>query len=386
MAKISSQSSNEKRARLLAFYLPQFHPIPENDEWWGKGFTEWTNVTKAKPLFRGHEQPKLPSELGFYDLRVPETREAQAALAKDHGIEGFCYWHYWFSGKRLLERPFNEVLKSGKPNFPFCLAWANATWAGIWHGAPDKILIKQEYPGKKDYEEHFYALLGAFQDDRYIIVDGKPVFILFRPQDLPDPIEFTDLWRNLAVKSGLKGIYFIGIQTQMWNPVDCGFDACCVDYFSTTRRQIDNLHRSFLSKVFKQISGKDFKDVVQSWFSKPAVYSYKDIIKNAFHTGQYNDFQYPCLIPNWDNTPRSNNNGVIFEGARPDLFKTHLKKALSLIENRTSDKKVVFIKSWNEWAEGNILEPDQRFGRRYLEVIKEEIDNLSEKNRPFPKM
>ena len=167
------------KPRLIAFYLPQFHPIPENDEWWGRGFTEWTNVAKAVPLFRGHYQPHFPADLGFYDLRVPEVREAQAAMAKAYGIEGFCYYHYWFGhGRRLLERPFNEVLSSGKPDFPFCLCWANDTWTGIWHGAPNKVLIEQRYPGVEDYKAHFYALLDAFRDPRYMTVDGKKIFII----------------------------------------------------------------------------------------------------------------------------------------------------------------------------------------------------------------
>jgi len=161
---LARAASAEGTARLIAFYLPQFHPIPENDNWWGKGFTEWTNVAKARPLFRKHYQPHVPADLGFYDLRLPEVRAAQAVMARSVGIEGFCYWHYWFAGKRLLERPFNEVLKSGEPDFPFCLGWANQTWTGIWHGAPNRILIEQTYPGRADYEKHFHALLEAFHD------------------------------------------------------------------------------------------------------------------------------------------------------------------------------------------------------------------------------
>ena len=170
-----------KKARLIAFYLPQFHPIPENDEWWGKGFTEWTNVAKARPLFRGHHQPLVPADLGFYDLRVPETREAQASLAREYGIEAFCYYHYWFAGKRILERPFDEVLASGQPDFPFCLCWANQSWTGVWHGAPNKVLIEQTYPGQDDHRRHFEYLLPAFADRRYLRVEGKPVFRDLQP-------------------------------------------------------------------------------------------------------------------------------------------------------------------------------------------------------------
>jgi lipopolysaccharide biosynthesis protein len=201
-----------KKARVIAFYLPQFHPIPENDKWWGKGFTEWTNVKKAKPLFKGHYQPRVPADLGYYDLRMPEVREAQAQMAREAGIEGFCYWHYWFgNGKRLLERPFNEVLASGKPDFPFCLGWANESWKGFAHGLKNRnLLIEQQYPGIDDYIAHFYAVLPAFKDKRYITVDGKPFFLIYKPLDNSEVIVFIETWHKLAKENGLSGIYFVG--------------------------------------------------------------------------------------------------------------------------------------------------------------------------------
>ena len=198
--------------KILAFYLPQFHPTPENDLWWGKGFTEWTNVTKAKPLFRNHYQPKLPKDLGFYDLRVPETRLEQATMAKEYGISAFCYWHYWFgNGRRLLNKPFDEVLESGQPDFPFCLAWANSSWQGFDYGCNNErnLLIKQEYPGTLDYINHFNTVLPAFKDSRYFKIDGKPVFLIFQPTELPDCKKFIKLWQTLAIKNGLEGIFFI---------------------------------------------------------------------------------------------------------------------------------------------------------------------------------
>ncbi|MCX7012247.1 MAG: glycoside hydrolase family 99-like domain-containing protein, partial [Candidatus Sumerlaeota bacterium] len=201
------------KARLIAFYLPQFHPIPENDEWWGKGFTEWTNVAKARPLFPGHYQPRVPADLGFYDLRVPETREAQAAMARAHGIEGFCYWHYWFNGKRLLEKPFDQMLATGEPEFPFCLAWANEDWTRTWDGRSSEILQKQEYGGQSDDTAHFDYLLRAFKDQRYMAVDGKPMFLIYRPADLPDPTATIALWRSLARESGLPGLHLVAIRT-----------------------------------------------------------------------------------------------------------------------------------------------------------------------------
>src|SRR5437868_1792945 len=197
----STPALNPSRApaRLLALYLPQFHPIPENDRWWGAGFTEWTNVAGARPLFRGHEQPHLPGELGFYDLRLPEVRAAQSQLAADHGLEAFIYWHYWFGeGKQLLERPFQEVLLSGEPDFPFCLAWANQSWSGVWYGRSDRLLIEQRYPGGADDLRHFYSVLPALTDARDVRVDNKPVFFVFRPQECPNIARFADLWRSLA--------------------------------------------------------------------------------------------------------------------------------------------------------------------------------------------
>ena len=197
------------RARLIAFYLPQFHPIPENDKWWGTGFTEWTNVAKARPLFPGHYQPRMPADLGFYNLRLPEVRAAQAKLAREAGIEGFCYWHYWFGGKRLLERPFNEVLISGQPDLPFCLGWANQTWSGIWHGVPSRILMEQTYPGPIDHERHFHAVLPAFHNPRYIRVRNMPVFLIYQPNELPSLPAFIEQWQNLALRNGLQGIHFV---------------------------------------------------------------------------------------------------------------------------------------------------------------------------------
>ena len=202
------------KARVIAFYLPQFHPIPENDKFWGRGFTEWTNVAKAKPLFRGHYQPRIPADLGFYDLRLPEVREAQAAMASDAGIEGFCYWHYWFgNGKKLLERPFEEVLSSGQPDFPFCLAWANHDWTTkTWqNGGRKEMIVQQTYPGEKDHISHFNYVLPAFLDHRYIKVDGKPLFLILEPYYFKGLTLFMDLWRKLAVEHGLKGIYFVGM-------------------------------------------------------------------------------------------------------------------------------------------------------------------------------
>lgn len=366
------------KARLIALYLPQFHPIPENDLWWGKGFTEWTNVAKAKPLFIGHQQPNVPADLGFYDLRVAEVREEQAELARAYGIEGFCYWHYWFGGgKRLLERPLNEVLASGKPDFPFCLAWANHTWSGVWHGCPDRILIEQTYPGVEDYTAHFYAMLNAFRDPRYMKVDGRNIFGVYKPRDLKEPGLFMDTWRELAAKEGLGGFYFIAMVDYPWDTPDGGFDAC------TANPPVAMLTHQNIKPLNEEIEKKTLK---YRFFSKekpqlPQIYSYESFVENAFPEKiRRRDF-HPCVVPNWDNTPRSGLNGFVLQGSTPELYGKHLREAVSLVADNDPDHRLIFIKSWNEWAETNYLEPDLRWGHSYLEETRKAVANIKQRNQ-----
>lgn len=348
--------------RLIAFYLPQFHPIPENDIWWGKGFTEWANVGKAKPLFPGHNQPKVPTELGYYDLRVPETRKAQADLAKEYGIEGFCYWHYWFgNGKQLLERPFNEVLASGEPSLPFCLAWANESWKGFWHGLTNRqILIEQEYPGIDDYTKHFLSLLPAFNDSRYIRVDNKPIFVVYKPFQLPNAKEFISLWQKLAVENGLNGVYFIGIayeDSEIETIKGLGFDSVNINGHFNYKRHRRPMKNALLSHICRTFYG-----------CKQLVF-YSDASKYFVTESSTQPGVFPTVIPNWDHTPRTGKDGLIFYGSTPDLFYQHLLSVKDIIKGKDHEHNLVFIKSWNEWAEGNYLEPDREYGRQYLEKI-----------------
>jgi len=354
----------DKLARLIAFYLPQYHPIPENDEWWGEGFTEWTNTAKAKPLFSGHYQPHVPADLGFYDLRVPETRNAQAEMAKKHGIEAFCYYHYWFGGRRILERPFNEVLSTGEPDFPFCLCWANETWTGIWHGSPKKVLIEQTYPGDDDYLAHFDYLLRAFSDRRYLTVDNKPVFLIYRPLDIPDVRKVTDLFREWAVQAGLKGLHLIGMITPRdWVPQEHGFDASTKPLLSRK------------NWVSRRRPVKWLVNQYQARTGKPIIRSYEEVLPELLMDPVPDVVNYPCVFPNWDNTPRSGAKGIVLHGSTPELFRGHLRNAMELMRGTPLEHNLIFVKSWNEWAEGNHLEPDQKFGRAYLEVIRDEICN-----------
>lgn len=364
--------TTKDKIRILTFYLPQFHPIPENDEWWGKGFTEWTNTAKAKPLFRGHYQPQIPADLGYYDLRVPEVRDEQAALASQFGIEAFCYWHYWFgNGKRLLERPFNEVLQSGKPDFPFCICWVNESWTGVWHGLSDQVLIEQMYPGKQDYEKHFYSMLEAFCDQRYLKIDKKPVFVVYKPHFLPNTKEFSELWNGLAAKEGFDGIYFIGMNGNLdWDHNANGFD-----------RKTYHLPGVFTLRYKKNWFERQKEKLYQRFdIKRPEIYSYKKIVKhNDFSCFRDKDI-IPTVLPRWDNTPRSAYKGVVLQNSTPKLFRKHLKSAYKFVESAPVNEKFIFIKAWNEWAEGNYLEPDLRWGTKYLEVIKESLEDYYDGN------
>jgi hypothetical protein len=356
------------KPRVLAFFLPQFHPIPENDEWWGPGFTEWTNVARARPLYPGHHQPNLPGELGFYDLRLPETRAAQAELARGYGVSAFCYWHYWFAGRQILQRPFEEVLRSGEPRFPFCLAWANQTWSGIWHGNPGRVLIEQTYPGPDDHERHFRALAEAFADDRYLRVDGKPLFYVLQPGSLPDPRRTTDLWRQLALQAGFKGLYLVGQVFHLRHlrlPGENGFDATVVA----------SLPPLWIEASWRRPRAR-LRCIRRKLSHRPTVYRYRDVLDWLLPDVPGDVPGHPCVMPNWDNTPRSGENGLVLHDSGPEHFRALLRRALATRRVAGSQQDLLFIKSWNEWAEGNYLEPDRRFGRGYLQALKDELDAL----------
>jgi lipopolysaccharide biosynthesis protein len=367
------QNRANPSARLIAYYLPQFHPIPENDAWWGKGFTEWTNVTKAKPLFRGHQQPRLPTDLGFYDLRLAESREAQAQIARECGVEGFCYWHYWFGNeRRILERPFEEARSSGKPDFPFCLSWANQSWSGIWHGNPKHTLIEQLYPGRDDERAHFECVRKAFEDRRYIKVDGRPLFSIYMPHDLPDPTAFVEHWRELALKAGFPGIYLVAITNEPDTSGLSAFDAITPngpgDFFVSGETKLSE----GIKRIKRRISKNLHADNIWRRYIEggPRRFQYEELVKHGLISSRFSARFIPCVVPNWDNTPRSKHRGVVVEGSSPDQFKNYLAAVCSLVSNRPPNDRIVFLKAWNEWAEGNYVEPDSLFGRGYLEAIK----------------
>lgn len=384
----------EKKARVIAYYLPQYHPIPENDEWWGKGFTEWKSVASARPLFKGHYQPHIPADLGFYDLRVPETREQQAQLALEAGIEGFCYYHYWFGkGRQLLQLPLEEVYKTGKPDFPFCLCWANHDWSNkLWTDdgkvCKEILLIKQEY-SIEDYIDHFNYLLPFFKDKRYIRIDNKPCFVIWHPYDIPNVKEFMDLWRKLAKENGLEGIYFIANQ-----PTLTYADLIKQPKSNLFNKQNLNLAKhkfeETLSFGFDGLNSKGeyraeicvrsrwgiIKKFISRTFLKKHVLStcqQKDINKYLYVEEERKSNVYPTLLPNWDHSPRSGKKWRIYTESTPEVFKEQIDMALKLIEDRDDEHRILFLRAWNEWGEGNYVEPDCKYGHGYLDALRDSL-------------
>ena len=349
--------------RLIAFYLPQYHPIPENDEWWGEGFTEWRNVSSAEPLFAGHYQPHVPADLGYYDLRVEETRIAQADLARKYGIEGFCYYHYWFHGQRLLERPMQDLLESGKPDFPFCICWANESWTRRWDGKDKKILMKQEYSAEDDLR-HIKTLLPIFADKRYIRINGKPLFLVYRSENLPDPARTAKTWREQARKAGIGELYLCLVQSFVkLDPAEINFDAAvefAPDWWNKGMQlKVD-------PKLFSREEAKLANVCNNNW-----IHSYQALADSMMDKPVPDYTWLRCVTPSWDNWARMKKGASIFLGSTPEKFKDWLSRAIDDTTSRlVGEERVVFINAWNEWAEGNHLEPDERFGHGYLEATR----------------
>lgn len=341
--------TGSNQPRVLAFYLPQFHPIPENDEWWEPGFTEWTNVARATPLFPGHYQPHLPGELGYYDLRLPEVREQQAALARQFGISGFVYYHYWFHGRRLLERPFDEVLSSGQPDFPFALCWANEEWTRNWDALSGNVLVEQRFSEADDLA-HIRWLVRAFADDRYIKIDGRPLLLVYRSDLLPDPKRTADLWRAESQAAGFPDIYLAMVESRNKNddPRPIGFDASV----------------GFRSDAFERITAPS------DAYREHVVLDYEATIDAALRRGPTPWKRFPGVMVGWDNTARRQNGAVIFQGATPEAYERWLRGTIESVSDVRPEENLIFVAAWNEWAEGNHLEPDRHYGRGYLEATR----------------
>jgi lipopolysaccharide biosynthesis protein len=356
-----------KDVRLITFYLPQYHPIPENDEWWGKGFTDWNNVVKARPQFHGHYQPHLPADLGFYDLRLPEARQAQADLAKEYGIYGFCYYHYWFQGRRLLERPFDEVLASGAPDLPFCLCWANEEWNRAWDGWSGQKLIVQHY-SEEDDRQHIRWLAQAFRDPRYIRIDGKPLFAVYRAYRLPDPGRTTAIWRQEANKIGIGELYLCRVEsfpTEHTDPAALGFDAAIEFQPDWLNLSADLLLRREKPRRLLWKLG-----LSRSAYQRHSIYSYPTMVERMLQKDRTPYTRFPCVTPAWDNSARRQNGAGIFIDSTPEAYERWLRTTIERFVAPSPEENLVFINAWNEWAEGSHLEPCQRWGRAYLEATR----------------
>lgn len=376
--------------RVIAFYLPQFHPTEINDKYWGKGFTEWTNVAKAKPLYKGHYQPQIPSDLGFYDLRIPEIRDAQASLAKEAGIEGFCYWNYWFGkGKKVLEMPIEELIRTGKPDFPFCIGWANHDWSNkTWSKEQrrvqeDTIFLKQEYLGEEDYKDYFNYLLPMFKDKRYITIDDKPLFYVFEPENIPDNNVLISTFRQMAIENGLPGIFFVAradsigkmkirneknylddrAAKRFHDLLSAGYDA--VNSYSFRRAEI--MTNGTMNRAYRKIKGKLLGTCLMD-------YDYEKIVSNLYMKEDYEENVFPTICPRKDRTPRSGKNAWLYKNSSPEKFQHCVEIVMDYLRNKPGERKIVFLDSWNEWGEGAYMEPDIIFQHQYLDALKHVIE------------
>jgi lipopolysaccharide biosynthesis protein len=371
-----------KPPRLIAFYLPQFYPTPYNDSWWGKGFTEWTNVVRGRPHFKDHYQPHLPADLGFYDLRLPETREAQATLAKEYGVHGFCYYHYWFNGKRILERPLDEVLASGKPDFPFCVCWANEDWSRTWEGHSNKLLLSQSYSPEDDLA-HIRHLLPTLSDDRYIRLDGKPLLLVYKLELLPNPPATADIWRREAEKWGLPGLFLVRVESNSvlgnTSPSAEGFDAAVRFQPNFTSPPPVSGLKAMARKSIRERRPNLHKTIRQIWAPSPAkdnIYDYVDVYRTWRDSPPQSERHFECVTPMWDNSARRHCGATIVKNSTPELYERWLREAVNRSAPDSTQQRTVFINAWNEWAEGCHLEPCQRWGLKFLEATKRVHDAI----------
>jgi lipopolysaccharide biosynthesis protein len=361
----------QQKIKPIAIYLPQFHPIPENDEWWGKGFTEWTNVTKTNPRFEGHYQPHLPADLGFYDLRLEEARLAQEALAKQFGIYGFCYYHYWFNGKRMLYEPLDRKLKNPKEDLPFMMCWANENWTRTWIEAERDILLRQEY-SEEDDVKHISHLLTYFKDSRYIKVNGKPIFIIYRPELFPDIKKTIQIWKEAVKREGFPDLYIGFARNSVKEELPEYFD-----FAFEFQPSFSDTPRAPKMSLLKRIKIKSTKIL--------GIYKQPKIVINDYETYSnyqmqqvYNKQVYPGITPMWDNAARKRNYPFILHESSPLKYQNWLQH---IKDNYPWDKvpePFLFINAWNEWAEGNHLEPCQKWNLDYLNVTKQTLkeDNV----------
>lgn len=371
--------------KTIAYYLPQFHAIPENDRAWGKGFTEWTNTRKAKPMFEGHYQPKIPLNENYYNLLDDNVKIWQAELANKYGIFGFCYYHYWFkNGKKLLEKPAEQMLANRGVNIPFCFSWANENWSKRWDGGNQELIAEQDYGNVEDWKKHLEYLLPFFKDDRYITLDGKPVFLIYKPEEMPRVNEMIEFWNAEVVKQGFKGICFM-VQNPNWFFMP-SYDLGKFDYqikfhpFFALAYKDKNMKVVYKSRaiyrILKRIHLNTFVDG-----ALPRIKRFRHRSEERIQQKLDYDIMWQTILDSdvkpeyiegafvdWDNSARKKD-GYVHMGASPEKFGNYMEKLYEKVK-KNHQVSVVFVNAWNEWCEGAYLEPDERYGYAYLEALK----------------
>jgi lipopolysaccharide biosynthesis protein len=358
--------------KIIALHLPQYHPFPENDAWWGKGFTEWRNVVTSQKRFNGHHQPQIPADLGFYDLRCRETRLQQAEMAKEHGLDAFCYYHYWFNGKLLMEAPLEGILADVAPDFPFLMCWANETWSRAWDGLDHEVLIKQEY-SEEDHKSHFEYLRRFFSDPRYFRIQEKPVFVIYRPDQIPNVEGMLAMWRAAAVEHGLGGMIFVGVRSGItrWGVEEILSHS--FDYVLDFKPNRSNFPANSIGGLGYKIARGLLPDKLYQYLKRNVdainMVDYAAMVRKvvAGYDGM-NERVFPTVFPSWDNSARRRSSTVI-QNDDPEAFLDWLNSACTALGNRPQSDRLIFINAWNEWAEGCHLEPDLVNGRRFLEAV-----------------
>lgn len=373
----TSATAAKADIQVIAFYLPQYYPIQENDEWFGKGFTEWTNVGKSKPLFRGHYQPLVPADLGYYDLRLPQVRQQQAELAREAGVAAFCYYHYWFgNGKQLLEMPLQEVTRLGEPDFPFCICWANHSWYNkTWNSERSVLdmttLMEQEYPGAQDWDDHFYALLNTFRDKRYYRIDGKLVWVFYHIADIPNAEQMMARWNELAAKEGIGEFYYMSYVDDIQD-INNSAHRLCKDIILSCKENITSAGSTVGTRKFSRF----VRQLTSQLFHIPlSVYKYAAVRHKLLDRRFADEDIVPVLYPNWDNTARRKEGAMVLHEATPEQFYLHCKETLEYVRDKKN--KVVFLKSWNEWGEGNYMEPCLKYGHGYIQALRRALEEES---------